>query len=204
MAKRAFTIDTGKEQIEVEGHVHSQRRGEVPDEEKEELALHEGPGKGGEDVRRATQHVKIIGKQLTKAYKVAWEKKGTGEFVGARFTFDMPRPRPERDVACRNTTEETRKTDDRFKAVIVATILDSKTEKAIELLSEHYHVEQPKLGVGVVKGRSKGVLAVYSANRKEILAVEAGVPLRPLRDAPRVLPPPALLRGPPQGHGEER
>ena len=29
----------------------------------------------------------------------------------------------------------------------------------------------PKLGVGVVKGRSKGVLAVYSADRKEILAV---------------------------------
>jgi hypothetical protein len=52
----------------------------------------------------------------------------------------------------------------------VATILDSKTERALELLSEHYHVELPKLGVGVVKGRSKGVLAVYSANRKEILA----------------------------------
>lgn len=53
----------------------------------------------------------------------------------------------------------------------MATILDSKTEKALELLCEHYHVEVPKLGVGVVKGRSKGVLAVYSANRKEILAV---------------------------------
>jgi hypothetical protein len=53
----------------------------------------------------------------------------------------------------------------------VATILDSKTEKAMELLCEHYHVEQPKLGVGTTKGHSKGVLAVYSANRKEILAV---------------------------------
>ncbi len=53
----------------------------------------------------------------------------------------------------------------------MATILDSKTERAIELLSEHYHVETPKLGVGVVKGRSKGVLAVYSSDRKEILAV---------------------------------
>jgi hypothetical protein len=70
----------------------------------------------------------------------------------------------------RITTKEPNDTDDRFKAVIVATILDSKPEKALELLCEHYHVEQPKLGVGVVKGRSKGVLAVYSANRKEILA----------------------------------
>ncbi len=71
----------------------------------------------------------------------------------------------------RPTTEEKQgKTDDRFKAVVVATILDSRPEKALELLCEHYHVEVPKLGVGVVKGRSKGVLAVYSANRKEILA----------------------------------
>jgi hypothetical protein len=74
-------------------------------------------------------------------------------------------------VACWITTEEKPgTTSDRFKAVVVATILDSKPEKALELLCEHYHVEVPKLGVGVVKGRSKGVLAVYSANRKEILA----------------------------------
>jgi hypothetical protein len=71
---------------------------------------------------------------------------------------------------CPTTTKEPSDADDRFKAVIVATILDSKPEKALELLCKHYHVEQPKLGVGVVKGRSKGVLAVYSANRKEILA----------------------------------
>jgi hypothetical protein len=68
------------------------------------------------------------------------------------------------------TKKELSNTDDRFKAIIVAAILDSKPEKALEILCEHYHVEQPKLGVGVVKGRSKGVLAVYSANRKEILA----------------------------------
>jgi hypothetical protein len=53
---------------------------------------------------------------------------------------------------------------------VVATILDSNPERALDLLYEHYRVERPKLGVGVVKGRSKGVLAVYSANRKEILA----------------------------------
>ena len=61
--------------------------------------------------------------------------------------------------------------DDRFKALVVATILDSKPEKALEILCEYYHLDVPKLGVGVVKGRSKGVLAVYSADRKEILAV---------------------------------
>lgn len=81
-------------------------------------------------------------------------------------------PRLERDVACRNTTEERQgRTDDRFKATVVATILDTKPERALDLLCEHYHLDVPKLGVGVVKGRSKGVLAVYSADRKEILAV---------------------------------
>jgi hypothetical protein len=54
---------------------------------------------------------------------------------------------------------------------VVATILDYKTEKAIEMLCEHYHLDLPKLGVGTTKGHSKGVLAVYSADRKEILAV---------------------------------
>ena len=49
-------------------------------------------------------------------------------------------------------------------------ILDTRPEQALEVLCEHYHVDVPKLGVGVVKGRSKGVLAVYTANRKEILA----------------------------------
>jgi hypothetical protein len=71
------------------------------------------------------------------------------------------------------TTTEARRgqPDDRFKAAVVATILDSKTELALERLCEFYHLDIPKLGVGVVKGRSKGVLAVYSADRKEILAV---------------------------------
>ncbi|MBI4258709.1 MAG: hypothetical protein HY619_07125 [Thaumarchaeota archaeon] len=61
--------------------------------------------------------------------------------------------------------------DDRFKALVVATILDSQPEKALTLLSKHFRVEEPKLSVGVVKGHSKGVRAVYSASRKEILAV---------------------------------
>lgn len=59
--------------------------------------------------------------------------------------------------------------DESFKVVVVALILDSKTEKALDMLCERYHLVRPKLGVGVVKGRSKGVRAVYSMGRKEIL-----------------------------------
>lgn len=55
----------------------------------------------------------------------------------------------------------------------MATILDCKTEEAIGLLSEQYHVDTPRLGVGATKRHSKGVLAVYSADRREILAVSS-------------------------------
>jgi len=62
--------------------------------------------------------------------------------------------------------------EDRMKAAVVALILDSKTEEAISLLSHWYKVSEPKLGVGVFEGRSKGVAAVYSQNTKKILAAK--------------------------------
>jgi hypothetical protein len=61
-------------------------------------------------------------------------------------------------------------TEDKMKASVVALILDSKTEEAINLLSRWYKVSVPRLGIGVVEGKTKGIAAVYSQNRKEILA----------------------------------
>jgi hypothetical protein len=58
----------------------------------------------------------------------------------------------------------------KFKAKVVATILDSRTEEALKMLCGHYKVSVPRLGIGVVEGRTKGVAAVYSVGRKEILA----------------------------------
>jgi hypothetical protein len=57
-----------------------------------------------------------------------------------------------------------------MKASVVAMILDSRPEEALDLLSKWYRVERPRLGVGVVEGRTKRVAAVYSLRRKEILA----------------------------------
>ena len=61
-------------------------------------------------------------------------------------------------------------TEDEMKASVVALILDSKPEVAIDALSRWYRVSKPKLGIGVVEGKTKGVAAVYSQKRKEILA----------------------------------
>ena len=33
--------------------------------------------------------IKIIGKQLTREYKVNWERLGTEEFEGSRFVFTL-------------------------------------------------------------------------------------------------------------------
>ena len=62
--------------------------------------------------------------------------------------------------------------EDEMKASVVAMILDSRPEEALDLLSEWYHVERPRLGVGVVEGRTKRVAAVYSLRRREILAAK--------------------------------
>ena len=62
--------------------------------------------------------------------------------------------------------------ENQMKVSVVALILDSKPEDAIRLLSRWYRVSEPRLGVGVFEGRTKGVAAVYSQNRKEILAAK--------------------------------
>jgi hypothetical protein len=59
-----------------------------------------------------------------------------------------------------------------MKVSVVALILDSRPEEAIQLLSRWHKVRPPKLGVGVFEGRTKGVAAVYSPGRQEILAAK--------------------------------
>ncbi|MDV3293665.1 MAG: hypothetical protein LYZ70_05290 [Nitrososphaerales archaeon] len=69
-------------------------------------------------------------------------------------------------------TPQTPAEEEQFKALVVATILDSRTEEALVMLCRHYRVSVPKLGVGVLEGRTKGVAAVYSLQKKEILAAK--------------------------------
>ncbi len=60
--------------------------------------------------------------------------------------------------------------EEQMKATVVALILDSKPEDAIALLSSWYRISRPRMGIGVVEGKTKGVAAVYLQSRKEILA----------------------------------
>jgi predicted NAD-dependent protein-ADP-ribosyltransferase YbiA (DUF1768 family) len=89
LAKRAFTIDTGKEKIEVEGHEHRNVAVKYLMKRRRSLLSTKDPDKVERLYAELPTDVKIIGKQVTKAYKVSWEKQGTGEFAGARFTFAL-------------------------------------------------------------------------------------------------------------------
>jgi hypothetical protein len=60
--------------------------------------------------------------------------------------------------------------EDVMKASVVALVVDSKPEEALRVLCRWYRVSMPRLGVGVVEGKTKGVAAVYSMRKKEILA----------------------------------
>jgi predicted NAD-dependent protein-ADP-ribosyltransferase YbiA (DUF1768 family) len=89
LTKRSFTIDTGKEQFEVEGNEHKNVAVKYLMKRRRSLLSTKDPKKVEVLFTELPSQVKIIGKQLTKCYQVQWEKTGTGEFAGARFTFTI-------------------------------------------------------------------------------------------------------------------
>ena len=89
LAKRQFTIDTGKEQIPVEGQVHRNVAIKYLMKRRRSLLM----TKNSEKVEKLWQdlpnRIKIIGKQVTKEYRVKWERLGREEFEGSRFAFTL-------------------------------------------------------------------------------------------------------------------
>ena len=89
MAKRQFTIDTGNEQIPVEGQVHRNVAVKYLMKRRRSLLM----TKNSEKVEKLWQDlpstIKIIGKQVTKEYRVKWERLGREEFEGSRFAFTL-------------------------------------------------------------------------------------------------------------------
>lgn len=88
-SKRAFTIDTGKEQIQVEGSDYQKVAVKYLMKRRRSVLFTKDPAKAETLYDALPKQVKIIGKQLTKTYNVSWEKVGTKEFAGARYTFEI-------------------------------------------------------------------------------------------------------------------
>jgi predicted NAD-dependent protein-ADP-ribosyltransferase YbiA (DUF1768 family) len=89
MAKRTFTVDTGNEKIEVEGTDYQKVAVKYLMKRRRSLLFTKDPAKVEKLWDDLPKQVKIIGAQLTKSYGVEWEKVGTKEFAGARFTFEL-------------------------------------------------------------------------------------------------------------------
>ena len=89
MAKRQFTIDTGKEQIPVEGQVHRNVAIKYLMKRRRSLLMTKNPEKVEELWQDLPKRIRIIGKQVTKEYTVKWERLGREEFEGSRFAFTL-------------------------------------------------------------------------------------------------------------------
>jgi hypothetical protein len=89
LVKRAFTIDTGTEKIPVEGHAHQNVAVKYLMKRRRSLIFTKDPAKVEKLFSEVPTKISIIGANLTKTYKVAWERVSTGEFAGARFTFTL-------------------------------------------------------------------------------------------------------------------
>jgi len=87
LAKRAFTIDIGKEKIPVEGHAHQNVAVKYLMKRRRSLIFTKDPARVEKLFSEVPTIISIIGANVTKTYKIAWERVGTGEFPGARFTF---------------------------------------------------------------------------------------------------------------------
>ncbi len=62
---------------------------------------------------------------------------------------------------------------DTFKPTIVWLILNSKTEEALTLLSEHYNIKTPKLKVGLPKGHKALAYGCYTSKTETITVLNS-------------------------------
>ena len=89
MAKRQFLIDIGKEQIPVEGQVHKNVAVKYLMKRRRSLLMTKNPEKVEKLWTDLPKEIKIVGKQLTREYKINWARLGTEDFEGSRFVFTL-------------------------------------------------------------------------------------------------------------------
>ena len=82
-------IDTGREQIPVEGQVHRNVAVRYLMKRRRSLLM----TKNSERVEKLwtdlPKNIKVIGKQVIREYRVTWERLGSEAFEGSRFAFTL-------------------------------------------------------------------------------------------------------------------
>jgi hypothetical protein len=87
LAKRLFIIDTGLEKVEVEGYEHRNVAIKYLMKRRRSLLSTKDLAKVESSFNSLPRFLKVIGKSVTRSYVVNWERVGTAEFSGSRFTF---------------------------------------------------------------------------------------------------------------------
>jgi hypothetical protein len=98
LSKRQFTIETNNncQQISVEGQVHKNVAIKYLMKRRRSLLMTKDLKKVEKLYSELPQSIKIIGKQVTRTYKINWEKEGIEEYQGSRFVFTLDEGNEER------------------------------------------------------------------------------------------------------------
>ena len=65
--------------------------------------------------------------------------------------------------------------DPKTQALIVKLILNKRTERSLQLLSNFYKIQPPEIVVGTIKGKRKTVHAVYVHSQRRIYATNSEI-----------------------------
>ncbi len=69
--------------------------------------------------------------------------------------------------------------DSLTQARIVYMILGKRTEEALQILSNFYHLDPPEIRVGTVKGKRRTAYAVYVSKEQRIYAMNSDILYNP-------------------------
>ncbi len=82
-------IDTGREQIPVEGQVHRNVAVRYLMKRRRSILMTKNSEKVEKLWTDLPKNIKIIGKQVSREYRINWQRLGTEEFEGSRFAFTL-------------------------------------------------------------------------------------------------------------------
>ena len=89
ISKRHFVIETGKEQIPVEGYEHKSVAIKYLMKRRRSLLSTKDPEKIEKLFEELPKEVIIKGAQIIKTFKITWERVGKTEFEGSRYIFTI-------------------------------------------------------------------------------------------------------------------
>lgn len=87
--KKQFVLDFGTEKVEVEGYEPHKALIKYLMKRRRSLLFTRDPAKVELIFNKMPTHAQVISLKTKKSFDIKWERVGTGEFQGARFTFEL-------------------------------------------------------------------------------------------------------------------